>query len=84
MNWLTHAKNAVRADAEIAIDATGHTLAIFGITLIRHEHGAPARCPSCSSYQVAVDFRPDIAPDAPYVSHCARCGWVSLAEPEAE
>lgn len=77
VNWLTHAKNAVRADAQVALESTAHTLATFGTTLLRHERGVPERCPSCLSYQVTLDFRPDIAADAPYVSLCARCGWSS-------
>jgi hypothetical protein len=82
VNWLTHAKNAVRADAQIALDGTASTLGIFGTTLLRHEHGAPERCPTCSSYQVTVDFRPDVAPEAPYISLCARCGWTSPGRAE--
>jgi hypothetical protein len=65
VNWLTHAKNAVRADAQVALESTAHTLATFGTTLLRHERGVPERCPSCLSYQVTLDFRPDIAADAP-------------------
>jgi hypothetical protein len=68
VNWLTHAKNAVRANAHIAVDGTAHVLTTFGTTLLRHEHGAPERCPNCSSYQVTLDFRPDLAADAPL--HC--------------
>ena len=77
VNWLTHAKNAVRADAHIALEGTAHTITTFGTVLLRHDHGAPERCPNCSSYQVTVDFRPDVSAEAPYVSLCARCGWSS-------
>jgi hypothetical protein len=77
VNWLTHSKNATRADAQIALESTGHVLSTVGSTLVRHETGAPERCPSCSSYQVTVDSRPDIAPVAPSFSLCARCGWAS-------
>jgi hypothetical protein len=79
-NWLTHAKNAVRADAQIALDGTAHVLSTFGSTLLRHENGTPERCPNCSSYQMTVDFRPDIAPDTPNFSLCARCGWTSIRQ----
>jgi len=79
-NWLTHAKNATRSDAQIALGATANTLSIFGERLIRHEQGAPDRCPGCSSYQVALDFRPDLDADSPYVSLCAKCGWTSAPE----
>jgi hypothetical protein len=80
VNWLTHAKNAVRADAHIALDAAAHVLTIYGTVVLRHEHGAPDRCPSCSSYQVTLDFRPDRSPERPYVPLCGRCGWVGPAE----
>jgi len=82
VNWLTHAKNAVRADGEMAIAMTGHVVSIFGEALIRQEHGTPDRCPSCSSYQVKLDFRSDLSPDKPYVPLCARCGWCGPPEPE--
>jgi hypothetical protein len=84
VNWLTHTKNAVRADAHLALAATGSTLNTFGNLLLRYEQGAPERCPSCSSYQVEVDFRPDLEGDSPCVSLCARCGWVSNLTPTTE
>ena len=83
VNWLTHAKNAVRADAQIGLDVTQHVLSTFGEALLRHEHGTPDRCPRCSSYQVSLDFRSDLAPDRPYVPLCARCGWCGPPEPLA-
>ncbi len=75
VNWLTHAKSAMRLDAQLALDATAETLGMFGVALLRHEHGVPDRCPTCRSYQVVLDFRPDLSPDNPYRSLCARCGW---------
>jgi uncharacterized protein YbjT (DUF2867 family) len=80
VNWLTHAKNAVRADAHFALDATSHTLVVFGTAVLRHEQGVPDRCPGCSSYQVGLDFRPDLSSDRPYVSLCAKCGWSAPAK----
>jgi len=77
VNWLTHAKNAVRADAKIALDSTAHMLSTLGSALVRHEGGLPERCPNCSSYQVSVDFRPDLRPDKPNFAVCGRCGWAS-------
>jgi hypothetical protein len=82
VNWLTHAKNAIRADSQIALDGTAHVLTVVGTALIRHEQGAPERCPECSSYQVVVDSRPDLSSDEPYVSLCARCGWSSAPRSE--
>jgi predicted RNA-binding Zn-ribbon protein involved in translation (DUF1610 family) len=79
-NWLTHGKNATRADANIALDSTAHCLAVFGTALLRYERGVPIRCPNCASYQVTLDFRPDISRESPYVSLCSRCGWSEPAE----
>ena len=81
VSWLTHAKNAVRADAQIGLDITQHVLPTFGAALLRHEHGTPDRCPNCSSYQVSLDFRSDLSPDRPYVPLCGRCGWSGPPEP---
>jgi hypothetical protein len=77
LNWLTHAKNAVRSDAHAALGATGHLLELLGGSLLRHERGTPERCPKCRSYQVTTDYRPDVSRDAPEVSLCTSCGWIS-------
>jgi hypothetical protein len=75
VNWLTHGKNAVRFDAQIAVATTAHVLNAFGMAVIRHERGVPDRCPSCQSYQIASVFDPET--DSPYSerSVCRRCGW---------
>jgi hypothetical protein len=79
VNWLTHAKNAVRMDGQIALNATNVVLGTFAMALLRHEQGAPDRCPSCSSYQVDVDYRIGVEGDDPVAtfSVCSRCGWES-------
>jgi hypothetical protein len=46
VNWLTHASNAVRSDADLALRATAYVLSTFGSAVVRHERGAPDRCPS--------------------------------------
>jgi uncharacterized protein with PIN domain len=81
VSWLTHARNAVRADGQLALDATASVVGAFAMTLLRYERGAPDRCPSCSSYQVDLDYRGDVAAGIPYetFSLCARCGWESPA-----
>lgn len=73
VQWLTHASDAVRLDAMIAIDATQHILVVYSAALARFEAGTPDRCPHCSSYRVTQDYRP--GPDPPYVTVCESCGW---------
>ena len=76
VSGLTHATNAVRFDAHMAIQATGSTLVAFGLALIRHERGVPDRCPKCSSYRVVSLFEPDLMAhsESPYVVTCESCG----------
>jgi hypothetical protein len=73
--WLTHANRAVRHDAVFTLDATHNVLAAFGVAIIRHESGAPERCPRCGSYNLDVGFNPELP--RPYVSECEECGWQS-------
>ncbi len=80
VSGLTHAANATRIDGQIAVEATQNVLASFGLTLVRHEHGAVDRCPSCGSYRLASDYRPDLDIDPPYVTLCRSCGWAQHAE----
>lgn len=85
VNWLTHAKNAVRMDAILAVEGTGHTLFAFGMAIVRKEQGVPDRCPQCASYRVTRDWRPEFAPDHEYVTRCEACDWEDLppgAEPD--
>jgi hypothetical protein len=70
--WLTHAANATRADADTALDATGHLLTAFSLALVRQKHGEPVRCPACGSYQVAEHY--DSEADATFIL-CDACGW---------
>ena len=77
-SWLTHAKNAVRTDATLTVEGTGHTLYAFGLAIIRKEKGVPDRCPKCSSYRVTRDWRPEYGPDHEYVTRCEACDWEDL------
>lgn len=61
VNWLTHAKNAVRMDAEIGIKAVEHVLATFTAATLRLAH-AMRRCNECGSYEVVAGI-------------CRHCGW---------
>ncbi|MBI2242768.1 MAG: hypothetical protein HYU55_02015 [Nocardioides sp.] len=53
--WLQHFEDATPWDAELVLDATSHVLSMYGTAMIRHERGAPARCPRCASYRVEWD-----------------------------
>jgi transcription elongation factor Elf1 len=52
-------------------------LGTFSDALVRHERGAPDRCPECESYKVVADFRPELMDEegGGYVTLCANCGW---------
>ena len=63
VSWLTHATNATRFDAEIAVANIAHLLSVFTVAILRDHSGAPKRCAECGSYQVGSGV-------------CARCGWV--------
>jgi hypothetical protein len=72
VNSLTHGSNATRADAELALSAVTHVLGNYAIWILRKKSGAPERCGRCGSYQISVDWRPDL--DGKYVSRCEACG----------
>lgn len=76
--WLTHATNASRIDGEFAVQAINNVLTGFSLALVRFERGAPDRCPSCGSYRLTSDFRPELNIEPPYVTLCESCGWEDL------
>jgi hypothetical protein len=51
VNWLTHAKNAVRMDAEIGLKIVEHLLGMFTAARLRLA-SASVRCEECGSYRV--------------------------------
>ncbi|SEP53366.1 hypothetical protein [Amycolatopsis saalfeldensis] len=69
-NWLTHAKNAIRMDAEIGLKAVEHLLGTFTAAQLRLGR-APKRCGACDSYDVMAGV-------------CRHCEWAdpSYAPPE--
>ena len=77
VNWLTHAKNAVRMDAEIGLKMVEHLLGTLTAARLRLEQ-IPGRCSSCGSYRVIA-------------GRCSHCGEVDpdyvppvLPEPDGE
>lgn len=61
VNWLTHAKGAIRMDAEIGLKAVEHLLGIFTAARLRMGR-ANRRCDACGSYDVVAGT-------------CRHCSW---------
>jgi hypothetical protein len=61
VNWLTHAKNAIRMDAEIGLKMVEHLLGCFTAAQMRLSR-ASTRCEECKSYRVVAGT-------------CGVCGW---------
>jgi len=62
VNWLTHAKNAIRPDADIGIKAVEHLLQTFIAARVRLRYPGK-RCAECDSYRLVGGT-------------CEHCGWV--------
>ena len=75
VQWLTHDSEASRYDAELALDATQGVISALGMAIVRHEKGSPHRCPSCGSYKLFSDYRPETNDESPYVTVCTVCAW---------
>lgn len=81
--WLTHAKNAVRDDGEIAVDAVAHFLQLYEEAIERRERGGPERCPNCSSYRVVGHEQFDWEEQTvTRMRLCEACEWREVYEPE--
>lgn len=65
VNWLTHAKNAVRMGAEIGLKQVEYLLGTFTAARLRLVH-APIRCEAYGSYQLVAGV-------------CRQCEWVDPA-----
>lgn len=74
VNWLTHAGNATRSDAEIALNATEQALFVFSMSYIRFERGEPERCPECGSYRIADVHQRRKRKQSVRIVTCGRCG----------
>jgi hypothetical protein len=73
-NWLTHASNAARSDADLALRATHHVVENYALAVLRRTMDVPQRCERCRSYKVTVDWRPDLGPSGLYIARCEACG----------
>jgi uncharacterized protein with PIN domain len=65
--WLTHYRDAMRDDAELALDATAHVLTVFG-SADRRRQASPPRCTTCGSYRIVTAASGELV--------CAECGRV--------
>jgi hypothetical protein len=83
VNWLTHARNAVRYHGEVALGITATVLATYGSAVDLARRPTPSRCVNCGSYRLVSDYRPGLQPEGrendpsinPYVIVCVACGW---------
>jgi hypothetical protein len=62
VNWLTHAKSAIRMDAEIGLKMVEHLLGVFTAARLRLGQ-ARLRCGACGSYRLVGGT-------------CESCGWM--------
>jgi predicted Zn-ribbon and HTH transcriptional regulator len=78
VNWLTHAANATRNDAEFALSATSQVINNYALSVLKRKIAAPERCGRCKSYRITVDWRPDLGTTGLYVTRCEACGAEEL------
>jgi hypothetical protein len=80
VNWLTHANNATRHDAELSLSATLHVVNNYASVVLKRRTGAPERCGRCKSYRITVDWHPELGETGLYVSRCEACGAVKMPD----
>ena len=78
VNWLTHANNATRNDADLALSATSHVINSYASSVLKRKIAAPERCGRCNSYRITVDWRPELGPTGLYIPRCEACGAEKL------
>jgi len=78
VNWLTHAHNATRHDAELALTATSHIVNNYASAVLKRRAGAPERCGRCKSYRITVDWHPELGESGLYIPRCEACGAVKM------
>jgi hypothetical protein len=78
VNWLTHANNATRDDAELALSATSSVVSNYASSVLKRRAGAHERCGRCKSYRITVEWRPDLGESGLYIPRCEACGAEKL------
>jgi hypothetical protein len=74
VSWLTHASNATRDDAELALSATSHVVSNYASSVLKRRARAPERCGRCKSYRITVEWRPELGETGLYIPRCEACG----------
>jgi len=70
-NWLTHAKNATRSDAELCLSATEHLIQELITLAVKSFARSPEQCGRCGSFKIKVTWRPE---EKEYLALCEMCG----------
>lgn len=70
-NWLTHAKNATRSDAELCLSATEHLIQELITLAVKSFARSPEQCGRCGSFKIKVTWRPE---EEEYLALCEMCG----------
>jgi hypothetical protein len=78
VNWLTHASNATRSDAQLALSATSHVINNYALLVLKRAAKAPERCGRCKSYKITVDWHPELGKNGLYITRCEACGAAKL------
>lgn len=77
-NWLTHAKNATRADAALCLSATEHLIFELITLALKTLARSPEQCGRCRSFKINVTWRPK---EEEYVALCEMCGAEGTWQP---
>lgn len=80
VNWLTHAKNATRHDAQLALSATEYIVDQLMMLALRSLANAPEKCGKCGSFKITATWRSDIADEGEYVAQCDVCKAARVRE----
>lgn len=80
-NWLTHAKNATRADAALCLSATEHLIHELITLAVQSKAQTPEKCGRCGSFKLGVTWRSD---SEQYVALCEMCGAEGRFHPLSE
>jgi len=83
VNWLTHAKNATRHDAQLALSATEIAVDQLMMLALRTLANAPEQCGKCGSFKITVTWRPDVGEEGEYVAECDVCSAERVRGEEA-
>ncbi|HZH52725.1 MAG TPA: hypothetical protein VEZ16_12680 [Microvirga sp.] len=83
VNWLTHTSNAGRADAQLAWSSTEHVIINYTRAVLKMKAKAPEQCGRCKSFQITVDWRPDLGETGMYIARCEACGAEGLPADDA-